>query len=120
MPATIVLTALPAKYLRGEGDTAATLLIMPFGKKLGLAVFSAATLPDVMEGVAHFADAVHRQLPDYSFYVSVRIRRGDRAPAGFRKACRENLLCQDAHARVVDNCARPRDFDGRFELGAAQ
>lgn len=120
MPATIVLTALPAKYLRGEGDEAATLLIMPFGRKLGLAIFSAATLPGVMKGVADFADTVHRELPDYSFYVSVRIRRGDRAPAGFSKAHRDNLLCQDAHTRVVDSCACPRDFDGRLDRGAAQ
>lgn len=115
MPSTIVLTALPAKYVRSAASTEPTLILKPYGRKLGIALVVVVSVHDVVRAVENFGDEVAHRLPQVSFYVSIRFRLGDKPPRGFAEAAARNELSQDAHTRVFDHCdpkclAR---FDGR-------
>ena len=121
MPATIVLTAVPGKFVRSDAHREPTFIIKPFGKKLGIAVFGASTVDDIAAAVRQFGEEVGCRLPDHSFYVTVRIRPGDVAPPGFEERLEANGLGQDAHTRVVESSGDSAldEFDGLITAGGS-
>jgi len=116
MTTTVVLTALPAKYVRSEVDMPPTLIVKPFGRKLGIALLTAKSIAEIAESVAAFGNDVSQRLPDFSFYITIRIRTGDVPPSGFAQAAEANAFSQDAHTRVFDHCDQDclAAFDGRI------
>lgn len=105
MPSTILLTAVPAKFLRDPGAITHTLIVKPFGKKYGLAVRSIATLDDIKRCIAEFADAIGERFPDHSFSVTLRFRGGDRPPEGYDEALKSGLLGQNRYTQFFDVCS---------------
>ena len=105
MPATIILTALPAKRVKTEPGEPPTLIVKPFGKKLGLAVVTAASVEHIATAVEDFGETVRQRVPEHSFYIAVRVRPGDEVPEGFDDAQRSNRFQQDAHTHVSENGA---------------
>ena len=104
MPITIVLTAVPAKYVRNNASNEHTLIVKAFGKKYGLALHSVSGMDDIRQAVGHFAQQVHQRFPSYSFAVTVRIRNGDETPRGFQDAVLSGSLGQNRFTRVFEHC----------------
>lgn len=105
MPSTIVLTAVPAKFMRDPGAITHTLIVKPFGKKYGLAVRSISTLDDIKRCIADFANAIGQRFPDHSFSVTIRFRGGDQPPAGYDEALKCGLLGQNRYAQFIEVCS---------------
>jgi hypothetical protein len=104
MPITLVLTAIPARFIHKDGSDEQTLVTKPFGRKLGLSMSLVKDTPGIKEAVNHFAQQVHRKFPDQSFTVMVRIRSGDTPPSGFDHAVHSGALGQHRFASLIARC----------------
>jgi hypothetical protein len=104
VPITIVLTAVPAKFVRARPSGELTFITRPFGKKLGLSVLTVETTHHVTIAVGQFGAVIRSQYPNQSFTVVVRLRSGDNAPQGFNEALSSGALGQNTYTQVFEDC----------------
>jgi hypothetical protein len=104
MPITIVLTAVPAKYVRDPGARSPTLVIKSFGKKYGLTILFISDLDDLKRSVSRFSEQINIRFPDHSFSVTVRVRGGDAPPDGYHEALMSGTLAQHRFVQTFDDC----------------
>jgi hypothetical protein len=114
MPITLILTAIPATFIPKDGSGEQTLITRPFGKKYGLSVYNVKDMQNIKAAVSHFAQQVHRQFPDHSFTVMVRVRSGDTPPSGFDQAVHSGALGQHQFASSTGLCSPRPDAATNF------
>ncbi len=106
MPVTITLSTMPGKLTREDRYTAKTLEL--FGKSLASETLNAvATVPEIKAAVARFGAGVRAEHPGASFYVSVRLAKGNRKPNGYDVASNRNGFGQDDFLQVEDKRTKP-------------
>lgn len=106
MPPTITLSTVPGKLTRERGYTSKTVEL--FGPSLATETIGAvSTVPDTKAAVARFGAKVRAAHPDASFYISVRLAKGNRKPNGFDAAANRNGFGQDDFLHVEDRRPQP-------------
>jgi hypothetical protein len=116
MPITLLLTAVPAIYLNKNDVGEQTFLAAPFGARLGLSMYSVKDVQSTKEAVSNFAEQIHRQFPNHSFTVLVRVRDGDTPPSGFQQALRSGALGQHRFATRSKRPAPEQDTAHSFGI----
>ena len=105
MPATINLRTIPGSIERWDRYSTKTMEL--FGPSLGQESVAVATVAAVRAAVQAFGARMRAAHPDASFMISVSVRKGDRKPAGYDKAVRNNGFGQEDHLRIVDKRSAP-------------
>ena len=105
MPVTVTLATVPGKLTREDSYTSKTIEL--FGPSLAAETLTAvSTVPDIKAAVGRFGAKVRAAHPDASFYVSVRLARGQRKPNGYDAAACRNGFGQDDFMHVEDRRTR--------------
>ncbi len=106
MPVTITLSTMPGKLIREDRYTSKTVEL--FGKSLASETLNAvSTVPDIKAAVARFGAKVRAGHPEASFYVSVRLAKGNRKPNGYDAASNRNGFGQDDFLHVDGKRLQP-------------
>lgn len=106
MPVTVTLSTAPATMTREKWGI--TMSLDLFGPSLGSETLPAvSTVAEIKAAVARFGGQVRAAHPDASFYVSVRLAKGQRKPNGFDAACRGNGLGQEDFIHAAGQRAKP-------------
>ena len=106
MTVTVILSTVPGTKTRDDYGTSSTISIM--GDSLGREILPGTkTVAEIRAAVARFAAKIRAEHPDASFYVSVRLARGDRKPNGYDAASRRNGLGQKNFMHLVDQRTAP-------------
>ena len=105
MPVTVTLSTAPATMTRKSYGT--TMSLDLFGPSLGAETLPAVSnVAEIKAAVARFGTRVRAEHPEASFYVSVRLAKGQRKPNGYDAACRRNGLGQEDFMHVTDKRTR--------------
>ena len=106
MPVTVTLSTAPATATRERFGT--TMSLDLFGPSLGTETLPAvSSVAEIKAAVARFGARVRAEHPEASFYVSVRLARGQRKPNGYDASSRGNGFGQEDFIRVTDQRAEP-------------
>jgi hypothetical protein len=101
MPVTVTLSTIPGTKTREDyGVTKTMSLLAPSLSSETLTAIS--TVADIRAAVARFGARVRAEHPGASFYVSVRLAKGNRKPNGYDAASRGNGLGQEDFMHVTD------------------
>ena len=101
MPVTVTLTTVPGHKTLEDYGTSQTISIM--GASLGHETLPAlANVAEIRTAIARFGDRIRAGHPEASFYVSVRLAKGQRKPNGYDAASRRNGLGQENFMHVTD------------------
>jgi hypothetical protein len=101
MPVTVTLTTVPGHKTLEDYGTSQTISIM--GSSLGHETLPAlANVAEIRTAVARFGARIRFGHPEASFYVSVRLAKGQRKPNGYDVASRRNGLGQENFMHVSD------------------
>ena len=101
MPVTVTLTTVPGHQTLEDYGTSQTISIM--GASLGHETLPAlANVAEIKAAVARFGARIRAEHPEASFYVSVRLAKGQRKPNGYDAASRRNGLGQENFMHVTD------------------
>lgn len=106
MPVTVTLSTVPGTLTRERGYTSKTIEL--FGPSLATETTGAvSTVPDIKAAVACFGAKVRAAHPNASFYISVRLAKGNRKPNGFDAAANRNGFGQDEFLHVEGGRTKP-------------
>ena len=101
MAVSITLSTVPGKLTREDRYTSSTIEV--FGRSLATeTIVALSSTADIRTAVARFEAKVRADHPDASFYVSVRLAKGNRKPNGYDAASRGNGLGQEDFMHVED------------------
>ena len=111
MAVTITLSTVPGNLTREDCYTSSTVEV--FGPSLATETIAGlSSTADIRAAVARFGAKVRTDHPDASFYVSVRLAKGNRKPNGYDAASHGNGLGQEDFMHVEDRrtkAATPAD-----------
>ena len=106
MAVTVTLSTVPGKLTREDRYTSSTIEV--FGPSLATETIAAlSSTADIKAAVARFGAKVRADHPDASFYISIRLARGNRKPNGYDAASRGNGLGQESFMQVEDRRTKP-------------
>ncbi len=106
MAITITLSTVPGTLNHEDYGTSKTISL--FGPSLGTETLAAlTTVADIKAAVARFGARIRAEHPEESFWVSVRLAKGNRKPNGYDAISRGNGLGQEDFMRVTDRRTTP-------------
>jgi hypothetical protein len=97
MPCKLILSTIPG-HLTHFGMTLELMGTCLARKEIEIV----STVADAKAAIADFGREVHQAHPDKSFYISVRIAKGFRAPNGFNAANQKNELGEKAYLKMEE------------------
>lgn len=101
MTVSVTLSTIPGR--RSIEDYGTSKTTTPLGESLGTETLPAVTnVAGIRAAVARFGNKVRAEHPEASFYISVRLAKGNRKPNGFDVASRGNGLGQEDFMHVTD------------------
>ncbi len=106
MAITVTLSTVPGALSREDHCISKTISL--FGPSLGTETLAAlTTVADIKAAVARFGARIRAEHPEASFWVSVRLAKGNRKPNGYDAASRGNGLGQEDFMHVTDRRTKP-------------
>ncbi len=106
MTVSVTLSTVPGTLSREDYGTSKAINL--FEPSLGTETLPAvANVPEIRAAVARFGTKVRAEYPEASFYISVRLAKGNRKPNGYDSACRGNGLGQEDFMHVTDRRTKP-------------